>query len=1093
MPRPTLGGTARRERTLSLTRSLAWRHACGAHPCPLVRTHSSPLATLLSTGGERAVERAAGALHSLGTDNEGNQRVITSLLVALLGSAATEVKARAASSLWQLVQQNSDSHGNIASAGQPADLIHLLRGAGPGARAFSLWALSLCINEDNQTTVLEEGGVPLLVSTLHDPSAEAREQAATALARLTAGSATAQAMVAAEGGIPSLIDICDASRGDSMTARHQSASALASLAMIAANRDKIVDARGVTPLVYLLNGGDDTAKRWAAAALGNLAQGRTEQGYPAQIAKVGAISPLVSLVAGEHGEEAQQEGAWALFALADHAANRIAIAEAGGIGPLVLLLGSSNATSREHAEGALVRLSIENANRELIIKKLVSMLFDNSNGGEEQAAAALANLASDSSDNRSSIVEAGGIAPLLALLESASFKAREKALGAISHLAHNHGIQEAIAAAGGIPLLANALASTGNVKEAKGFEELYSLSAFAVAQMASGNRANQLGLAEAGAITPLVSMLGSPQPEMQANAAGALAALAHENNENQSAIARTGAIAPLCALTREGTPRVKEQSASALWALATDNALNKATIAKLGGVEPLLALLVHGESPPSLQASVGALGSLASKHADNRDAIAKLLVGKLSSRLGQASGTGAVRVLQCISLLCDADGAVQVAIAKAGGVSPLIAWLSGSPLAASVERGDRRESSDSWHDARREAAHALLSVAANNAANQAAIVKCDGIAPLIDLVSRGAAESQEYAARTLWHLAATSESIAAISAVGGLTPLVAMLSLADRRQQELAAVVISRLTQSHASEIAEAGAIAALVGLTTKGTRAAQQHAASALADIAAHPGPHRDEVAVDAGGIPPLVALLRSAVPGTPEMAARALAHLARDHEACGDDGGALPTKERGDQSASARGARDRGAARRRLILAAGGVDRLIDMLWAVPNKSMSKQRWELIANVIGVKCADGEGGAGGAGAGAGAGTAAGAAAGAAAGSAAGGRAGPPRVDPQESQCPAALPRLAPRRRLSLARRLARRLARPCRLAAPGRQRERPLTVRRDRPRRDGQQRPRRADTAVGLGSAAAAACTSRHPRRHASAFVPAVAARRG
>ena len=42
--------------------------------------------------------------------------------------------------------------------------------------------------------------------------------------------------------------------------------------------------------------------------------------------------------------------------------------------------------------------------------------------GQEQAAAALANLAKDSADNRKSIVVAGGIAPLLSLLSHESMR-----------------------------------------------------------------------------------------------------------------------------------------------------------------------------------------------------------------------------------------------------------------------------------------------------------------------------------------------------------------------------------------------------------------------------------------------------------------------------------------------------------------------------------------------------------------------------------------------------------------------------------------------------------------------------------------------
>lgn len=78
--------------------------------------------------------------------------------------------------------------------------------------------------------------------------------------------------------------------------------------------------------------------------------------------------------------------------------------------------------------------------------------------------------------------------------------------------------------------------------------QLCSLAANAVSQLAEGNKENQVAIADAGAIQPLVAMLGSPSNELQAEAAGALAQLAHNNTDNQAAVARTGAIAPLCAL-----------------------------------------------------------------------------------------------------------------------------------------------------------------------------------------------------------------------------------------------------------------------------------------------------------------------------------------------------------------------------------------------------------------------------------------------------------------------------------------------------------------------------------------------------------------
>ena len=194
-------------------------------------------------------------------------------------------------------------------------------------------------------------------------------------------------------------------------------------------RNEIVSCGGVPPLISLLLEGDDTGKQHSAAALARLSH--NDPDTTMTIGQLGAIGALVELLSGAHGESAQEEGAGALLELAELAENRIAITELGGIGPLVALLGSSNGTARERAEGALVRLSIESANRVLIIKQLVDMLRGGGEGGEgggpdktvneqeqEQAAAALANLAKDSADNRVSIVDAGGIEPLLALLMS---------------------------------------------------------------------------------------------------------------------------------------------------------------------------------------------------------------------------------------------------------------------------------------------------------------------------------------------------------------------------------------------------------------------------------------------------------------------------------------------------------------------------------------------------------------------------------------------------------------------------------------------------------------------------------------------------
>lgn len=123
----------------------------------------------------------------------------------------------------------------------------------------------------------------------------------------------------------------------------------------------------------------------------------------------------------------------------------------------------------------------------------------------------------------------------------------------------------------------------------------------------------------------------------------------------------------------------------------------QATIAKLGGVEPLIGLLANDGSPTSQEYAAGALSSLASKHSENRQTIAKRLVGLLNGKQVDR----AVRVLSALASLSNDNPANQTAIAKVGGVPPVISWLSNSS-----------------EEAQREAAHAVLAIATNNATTQ---------------------------------------------------------------------------------------------------------------------------------------------------------------------------------------------------------------------------------------------------------------------------------------------------------------------------------------------------------------------------------------
>ena len=104
---------------------------------------------------------------------------------------------------------------------------------------------------------------------------------------------------------------------------------------------------------------------------------------------------------------------------------------------------------------------------------------------------------------------------------------------------------------------------------------------------------------------------------------------------------------------------------------------------------------------------MGALASLCAKHIENRETIAKLIVNRMANRAQLAqTDNGPERVLSAVSMMCNGSSANQAAIAKAGGVPPLIQWLSGGGGDASAAKSSSA--------AQAAAATALLSMVAGN-------------------------------------------------------------------------------------------------------------------------------------------------------------------------------------------------------------------------------------------------------------------------------------------------------------------------------------------------------------------------------------------
>ena len=105
---------------------------------------------------------------------------------------------------------------------------------------------------------------------------------------------------------------------------------------------------------------------------------------------------------------------------------------------------------------------------------------------------------------------------------------------------------------------------------------------------------NQVLIARAKAILPLVELVRDGNANGKSNAAGALWNLAG-NADNKRAIAQLGAIPFLVALLRSGNAKGKANAAGVFTDLAV-NADIGLTIAQMGAISPLVALLMSGEA-----------------------------------------------------------------------------------------------------------------------------------------------------------------------------------------------------------------------------------------------------------------------------------------------------------------------------------------------------------------------------------------------------------------------------------------------------------------------------------------------------------------
>ena len=178
-------------------------------------------------------------------------------------------------------------------------------------------------------------------------------------------------------------------------------------------------AASIAAHVRALREGDDASKTAAAVALCSLTWSPYIPENRVAIAQAGGIEPLVQLL-HDGSAMAKVRAVRALGSLAWNDANKVLIAEAGGVPPLVELLRDGGPHGKQEAAAALRILSRNNANKALIteaggIPLLVQFLRDGNLGAKPEATCALYNLARNNDANAVAVAVAVGFDALVQL------------------------------------------------------------------------------------------------------------------------------------------------------------------------------------------------------------------------------------------------------------------------------------------------------------------------------------------------------------------------------------------------------------------------------------------------------------------------------------------------------------------------------------------------------------------------------------------------------------------------------------------------------------------------------------------------------
>lgn len=679
---------------------------------------------------------------------------------------------------------------------------------------------------------------------LKSARAAAQKQAARALGRLAAASAEAKRAIDDAKGIRPLVSLLESGTNET---RHLAAWALGQLAGGSHFVEAIHKARGTKLLVELLENGDAKAKEAAAQALRSLAEGGAglvggvilrNRGIPSLL-RLGSESALGALNLLSQEEKTIQD----------------AIFSAGGLELSVHLLQEGSEKIKEHAAGILFGLSksswFQIQNRMLDaggIEGLVAVLKSDSSTAQAMESAAGALSQFQWKRSHMALKEAGGAFALLCLLGEGTPLAKDYAASILEKIVtFDPSVSTAIVSAGGVALLATILASGDPAAERHAESVMRKLTIPAadvqplkeLLRSCSGKAPMAVAHGWNSAIPPLVNLLRSDIHMACRRGAEALCVLSEGGRLMiKEAICKAGAIP--CLVKLLGTVGC---AAEALGNLSQYVGM---VVPKDGGLPALVALLKSDSAVPSaMSAAAEVLKLYAAGTEQRRSALLQAggipaLVQFLAEDIPQADANA----LEALKLLAKGAGSEELksAIHAAGGIKQLVLILQ------------KGTSSNKAHSA-----EALKFLSEGNEGRARAILNAGGLKQLVLLLQKGTINNKAYAALALRSLAAGSEQFKrAIHEAGGVRQLVLLLEKGKDSDKAHAAEVLGVLSMGSdemARAIRDAGGINMLVRLLKEGTDNYYKTSAAVALKLLANGTEEIKSAIRDAGGIPQLLA----------------------------------------------------------------------------------------------------------------------------------------------------------------------------------------------------------------------------------------------